>query len=111
MQLKYPNLFKPLQVGNTTFKNRIVAGALGCNQENPGTELIQANVDYYGAIARGGAARVVAGGDSVVNKDAGYAGGMGRMKLYLDPYPMTLHMSLRNYANTSISIPVWRLSS
>ena len=59
MQLKYPNLFKPLQVGNTTFKNRIVAGALGCNQENPGTELIQANVDYYGAIARGGAARVV----------------------------------------------------
>ena len=60
MQLKYPNLFKPLQVGNTTFKNRIVAGALGCNQENPGTELIQANVDYYGAIARGGAARVVA---------------------------------------------------
>ena len=100
MQLKYPNLFKPLQVGNTTFKNRIVAGALGCNQENPGTELIQANVDYYGAIARGGAARVVAGGDSVVNKDAGYAGGMGRMKLYLDPYPMTLHMSLRNYANT-----------
>ena len=100
MQLKYPNLFKPLKVGNVTFKNRILSGALGCNQENPGTELIQANVDYYGAIARGGAARVIAGGDSVVNKDAGYAGGMGRMMLYLDPYPMSLHMSLRNYANT-----------
>ena len=28
MQLKYPNLFKPLQVGNTTFKNRIVAGLI-----------------------------------------------------------------------------------
>ncbi len=100
MQLKYPNLFKPLKVGNTTFKNRILSGALGCNQDNPGTELIQANVDYYGAIARGGTARVVAGGDSVVNRDGGYGGGMGRMQLYLDPYPMSLHLSLRNYVNT-----------
>lgn len=99
MDKKYEPLFQPLTIRGHTFKNRILGGPLGTNQPNPGAEIIQENIDYYGAQARGGAARVVGGGDSVVNPDGGYQGGMGRVKFFL---PMTgdLEHSIRNYVNT-----------
>ncbi len=100
MNKKYEPLFQPYTIGSHTFKNRILVGPLGCNEDNPGAGIIQANVDYYGALARGGAARVIGGGDAVVNVDGGYMGGMGRVKFYPDPEPMDLGNSVRNYVNT-----------
>ncbi len=100
MNKKYEPLFLPYKVGSHIFKNRILSGPLGVNEDNPGAGMLQSNVDYYGALARGGAARVIGGGDAVINIDGGYNGGMGRIKLYLDPEPMDLANSLRNYANT-----------
>jgi 2,4-dienoyl-CoA reductase-like NADH-dependent reductase (Old Yellow Enzyme family) len=88
-----------MKVGKTIFKNRILAGPLGTNAGNPGAEITQENIDYYGAIARGGAARVVGGGDAVVNVNGGYMGGMGRVKFFM---PMTgdFMSSIRTYVNT-----------
>ena len=67
MKSKYEPLFQPYTIGSHTFKNRILGGPLGCNEGNPGAEITYANIDYYGALARGGAARVVGGGDAVIN--------------------------------------------
>ena len=100
MNPKYEPLFQPMTLRGKTFKNRILVGPLGTNQDNNGAGMIQDNVDYYGALARGGAARVIGGGDAVINRDGGYMGGMGRIKLFIKPEPMDLGMSLRNYVNT-----------
>ncbi len=99
MDKKYEVLFEPMTIRGHTFKNRILAGPLGVNQENPGSEIIQENIDYYGALARGGAARVVGGGDSVVNVNGGYMGGMGRVKFFTPPTP-GFASSIRTYVNT-----------
>lgn len=99
MNSKYAPLFQPYTIGSHTFKNRILAGPLGCNEGNPGAEITYANTDYYGAIARGGAARVIGGGDAVINQDAGYMGGMDRVKFFLPPTPGFVG-SIRNYVNT-----------
>lgn len=100
MNKKYEPLFQPMTIRGKIFKNRILVGPLGNNEDNPGAGIIQANVDYYGALARGGAARVIGGGDAVINIDAGYMGGMGRVKFFPDPEPMDLGNSVRNYVNT-----------
>lgn len=58
---KYPNLFKPLKLGNTILRNRIFAAPTGyCDltRENIATEPLMA---YYEAKARGGAAVVHVG--------------------------------------------------
>ena len=98
---KYEPLFQPMTIGSKTFKNRILIGPLGTNQENPGAGIIQDNVDYYGALARGGAARVVGGGDAFINDDSGVVMHLGRVKLFMKPEPMDLGNSLRNYVNTA----------
>ena len=100
MNKKFEPLFQPMTIRGHVFKNRILVGPLGCNEGNPGAGITQANVDYYGALARGGAARVIGGGDAVINADAGYMGGMDRVKFFPDPEPMDLGNSIRNYVNT-----------
>lgn len=100
MNKKYEPLFQPMTIRGKTFKNRILVGPLGNNEDNTGAGIVQANVDYYGALARGGAARVIGGGDAVINIDAGYMGGMGRVKFFPDPEPMDLGNSVRNFVNT-----------
>lgn len=100
MKSKYEPLFQPYTIGSHTFKNRILGGPLGCNEGNPGAEITYANIDYYGALARGGAARVVGGGDAVINRDAGYMGGQGRVKFFLDPPSGDFIGSIRHYVHT-----------
>lgn len=100
MNQKYEPLFRPYTIGSHTFKNRILGGPLGCNEGNPGAEITRANIDYYGALARGGAARIVGGGDAVINPDAGYMGGMGRVKFFIDPPSGDFVNSIRDYVHT-----------
>ena len=61
MNLKYQNLFKPVLVGNTMFRNRIIAAPMGV------PKAIQLSTTDYGGIslsdkARGGAAAVTVTG-------------------------------------------------
>ena len=98
MNPKYAPLFQPVTIRGRTFKNRILAGQLGNNVDNPGEGIIRENIDYYGALARGGAARVAGGGDAVVNPDAGLS--MGRVKFYAPPPAMELANSVRCFADT-----------
>ena len=84
MSNQYSYLLSPFKVGKRTFKNRILGGPLGYNQENLTAAMSQENVDYYGALARGGAARITTG-DCMVSDDAGYNGGGGRPKFYAPP--------------------------
>lgn len=97
MSNQYSYLLSPFKVGKRTFKNRILGGPLGYNQENLTAAMSQENVDYYGALARGGAARITTG-DCMVSDDAGYNGGGGRPKFYAPP--MEMMNSLKNYVHT-----------
>lgn len=97
MANQYSHLLSPFKIGNITFKNRILGGPLGYNQENLTAAMSQDNVDYYGALARGGAARITTG-DCMVSDDAGYNGGGGRPKFYASP--MEMMSSLKNYVHT-----------
>ena len=74
MSNNYSALLSPFQVGKTVFKNRILGGPLGNVRGNPRGLMEPENVAFYRALARGGAARVVGGGDCSVG-EAG--GGMG----------------------------------
>lgn len=90
----YPHLLSPFKVGKTTFKNRILGGPLGNNEGNPGGIMARANIDYYGALARGGAARIVGGGDC----DVGSHGGMMGLDLTADGMGgMDVRNSVRSY--------------
>ena len=80
----YPYLLSPFNLGKHTFKNRILCGPLGYNEENPGAPMIMANIDYYSSLARGGCARVTTG-DTMVSATAGYNGGSGRVKFFCEP--------------------------
>lgn len=97
MSNQYSHLLSPFKVGGRTFKNRILGGPLGYNQENLTAAMSQENVDYFGALARGGAARITTG-DCMVSDDAGYNGGGGRPKFYAPP--MEFMNSLKNYVHT-----------
>ena len=61
MKLEYPNLFKPLRLGKTIFKNRIFASPTGFQNGDhlmlPNDEMIA----YYELKAIGGAAAVTMG--------------------------------------------------
>lgn len=62
----YPNLFQPLRVGNTIFKNRIFGAPSSMKDLGPNNILTDNNIAYYRMIAKGGAA-VVTLGDVVVD--------------------------------------------
>ena len=91
MANRYPNLLSPFRVGKFTFKNRILGGPLGNNEGNPDGYMTLANVDYYGALARGGAARIVGGGDCDVSD---LLGGMG---VALTSDDMEVRSSVKRY--------------
>ena len=59
----YPHIFKPLDLGFTTLKNRIVMGSMhtGLEEEKNGFERIAA---YYAERAKGGVSLIVSGGIS-----------------------------------------------
>lgn len=94
---QYQHLLSPMVVRGQVFKNRILCGPLGYNQVNLSAAMSQDNIDYYGALARGGAARVITG-DCMVSDDAGYFGGGGRPKWYAAP--MEMMNSAKTYVNT-----------
>ena len=55
---KYPNLFKPIQLGDTIFRNRIFSAPTGLLDLTPECAPTQALIDYFVRKAKGGAAAV-----------------------------------------------------
>jgi 2,4-dienoyl-CoA reductase-like NADH-dependent reductase (Old Yellow Enzyme family)/thioredoxin reductase len=75
MEIRYPNLMKPITIRGKTFKNRMIVAPLGYGPvDNSGYYLHQENIDYYEALARGGTARVITGDHPVNRYNAGYGG-------------------------------------
>lgn len=70
MELKYKNLFTPLQVGTLTFRNRILAAPTMMCQVRPDGTPDDELIAYYEGKARGGAAQVTIG-DTPVDEDHG----------------------------------------
>lgn len=95
----YRYLLSPFKLGNHTFKNRILCGPLGYNEENPGAPLIMPNIDYYSSLARGGCARVTTG-DTMVSTTAGYNGGSGRVKFFCEPLTGEFMNSIKTYVHS-----------
>lgn len=62
---KYPNLFSPIKIGALTLKNRISYSPTFTGFVNVSGEVSRLMLDYYGRIARGGAAMVYIGAVSV----------------------------------------------
>jgi len=60
-QFKYPNLFKPIVLGNTLFKNRIFASPTGYTDTGRFGDLPTDAALYYERKARGGVASVAVG--------------------------------------------------
>jgi 2,4-dienoyl-CoA reductase-like NADH-dependent reductase (Old Yellow Enzyme family)/thioredoxin reductase len=61
MNMNYPKLFEPLQVGTLTFRNRILSGPNMMCALNPDGSPTDYMVGYYEEKARGGAAQVTVG--------------------------------------------------
>lgn len=57
-EMKYPNLFKPLQLGKTVLRNRIIASPTGIMHLDAGGQFPPEAIAYYEQKARGGAALV-----------------------------------------------------
>lgn len=70
MELQYPHLFAPLQIGSLYLKNRIFAAPTGMMSLTPQGHLTDDNMAYYGRKAAGGAA-VVTLGESIVDTATG----------------------------------------
>lgn len=70
MELKYPNLFNPLQICNLYLKNRIFAAPTGMMSLTSQGHLTDDNMAYYGRKAAGGSA-VVTLGESIVHTSTG----------------------------------------
>lgn len=64
-EMKYPNLFKPIVLGNTLFKNRIFAAPTGYMALDAENFPPQEAAEYYEMKARGGAAVVTVGETTV----------------------------------------------
>lgn len=70
MSNNYPNLFKPIRIGNVTLKNRIISAPTGLMDLTPDGRLTRSNMSYYELKARGGAA-VVTLGESITHTETG----------------------------------------
>lgn len=70
MKQKFPNLMKPIHIGNVILKNRIIAAPTGMMDLTPDGRLTPFNVSYYELKARGGAA-VVTLGESITDTKTG----------------------------------------
>lgn len=71
MSHPYPNLFKPLQLGNVEVRNRIIMGSMhtGLEEAKQGYEKMAA---YFGERAKGGVGLIITGG--VAPNRAGWVG-------------------------------------
>ena len=70
MNRYYPNLFRPIRIGNVMLKNRIIAAPTGMMDLTPDGRLTPYNVSYYELKAMGGAA-VVTLGESITDTQTG----------------------------------------
>lgn len=60
-KLKYPHLFEPLKLGNTTLRNRIIAAPTGYLHLDAESLPTQAAIAYFERKAKGGAAMITIG--------------------------------------------------
>ncbi len=77
--MKYPNLFKPIQLGNVFFRNRIFASPTGYQNVDGTGYLNEGAAPYYERKAQGGAASV-ATFEGIVDSEFG-RGGIGHICL------------------------------
>jgi 2,4-dienoyl-CoA reductase-like NADH-dependent reductase (Old Yellow Enzyme family)/thioredoxin reductase len=61
MERKYPHLFSPLTIRNTTFKNRVIASPLGDWRFSPHNHIVDYAISFFEAKAAGGPASVTFG--------------------------------------------------
>jgi 2,4-dienoyl-CoA reductase-like NADH-dependent reductase (Old Yellow Enzyme family)/thioredoxin reductase len=61
MKLKYPHLFKPIQIGHITFKNRLFSAPISLQELSTECFLSQENIAFFELRAKGGAANVTVG--------------------------------------------------
>lgn len=54
MKKDYPNIFKPITVNRTTFKNRVVMTPMGTNYGEPDGQMSYQHINYYRLRAKGG---------------------------------------------------------
>ncbi len=73
---KYPNLFTPVSVGGTLFRNRIFAAPTGVSYLDSDGFLMPEVGAYYERKAIGGAASVCISGGGVSKRGMAYGGGM-----------------------------------
>lgn len=67
---EYPNLTRPLTVGNLTLKNRMLSSPTSMAELGPNEHYSDDNIEYYKLRAAGGAALVTIG-DVIVDLDTG----------------------------------------
>ena len=73
-QCKYPNLFSPIKLAGTLFRNRIFASPTGLQYSDPKNRPSAASIAYYERKAIGGAASVCIG-DAMVDSQIALANG------------------------------------
>ena len=73
-QCKYPNLFSPVKLAGTLFRNRIFASPTGLQYADPKNRPSPAGIAYYERKAIGGAASVCIG-DAMVDSEISLANG------------------------------------
>ena len=66
---KYKALLQPMRIGNTVFKNRMLAAPTSVPTLDPKGHLTAQNIAYYEEKARGGFACVTLGESVVYSKD------------------------------------------
>ena len=107
MTTKYPHVFEPIKLGNTTFRNRIFASPVSLPDYSNAVGMTDRQKAFYTERAKGGAASVSTG-DGIVHFETGF---MHSYKLRLDDssiYPALSDMarSIRQYG----AIPTIELS-
>lgn len=59
MKNDYPNIFKPITVNRTTFKNRVVMTPMGTNYGEPDGQMSYQHINYYRLRAKGGTGLII----------------------------------------------------
>ncbi len=59
MKKDYPNIFEPITVKRTTFKNRVVMTPMGTNYGEPDGQMSYQHINYYRLRARGGVGLII----------------------------------------------------
>ncbi|URZ14403.1 FAD-dependent oxidoreductase [Clostridium felsineum] len=72
MKSKYPNLCKPITLGNVTFKNRMFSAPVSLQEISPELTLNQENIAFFELRAKGGAANCTIGVSNVLASGSGH---------------------------------------